>query len=240
MKLRLIFLSILTLILAGVLVFFYGRSVWVPIYRSLMGAARTVEDVQREAGPRVRAGLAPAFESAGLKYPARELAMLGFKREKRLELWARDEGDWAFIKEFPVLAASGQSGPKLLEGDRQVPEGIYGIEYLNPNSSYYLSIKLDYPNEFDRTHATADGRTKLGGDIFIHGNALSIGCLAMGDEAAEQLFVLTSLVGKENVRVIVAPWDMRKTALPTLSDAEPAWLPELYAEIDTHLKDFKR
>jgi hypothetical protein len=237
--LKLIIPSTIVIALAGVLIFAYGRSLWVPVYRGVVGD-KTIDDVQREAGPRVRAALESAFLSAGLTYPPRELTVLAFKQEKRLELWARDDNAYVFVKEFPLLAASGKSGPKLLEGDRQVPEGIYAIEYLNPNSSYYLSMKLDYPNEFDRTHAEADGRTTLGGDIFIHGNAVSIGCLAIGDEAAEQLFVLTSLVGEENVRVIIGPSDIRNSGVPKLSDPKPAWLPELYDDIYEVLKDFKR
>jgi murein L,D-transpeptidase YafK len=71
--------------------------------------------------------------------------------------------------------ASGKAGPKLREGDGQVPEGIYRIDGLNPNSSYHLSLKLNYPNDFDLEQARTEGRTELGGDIFIHGKAVSIG-----------------------------------------------------------------
>ena len=70
--------------------------------------------------------------------------------------------------EYPILAASGVLGPKLREGDKQVPEGIYGAEALNPNSKFHLSIRLNYPNTFDRRMAQSDGRTQLGGDIMIH------------------------------------------------------------------------
>ena len=51
---------------------------------------------------------------------------------------------------YPVLGASGVLGPKLKEGDRQVPEGVYRVPELNPNSDFHLSLRLDYPNEFDR------------------------------------------------------------------------------------------
>ena len=71
---------------------------------------------------------------------------------------------------YPVIdgdevgaAFSGTLGPKLREGDGQIPEGIYGIGYLNPNSSYYLSLKVTYPNASDRARAKKDGRTNLGG-----------------------------------------------------------------------------
>lgn len=208
-----------------------------PVYKDLFGR-QTVEDVVRETAPRVDSVLVPAFTNAGLRYPPRQIALIGLKEEKRLELWARDEGRWLFVKDFPVLAASGTTGPKLREGDRQVPEGIYGIEYLNPNSSYHLSMKLDYPNAVDKEHAQLDGRDSLGGDIFIHGNSVSIGCLAVGDEASEELFVLVSKAGKENVTVIVAPRDFRQLGLPTASDKQPSWLPTLYQHIATEMNMF--
>lgn len=91
-----------------------------------------------------------------------------------------------------MLAASGGPGPKLREGDLQVPEGVYRLTAFNPNSSYHLSLRVDYPNAEDRAAedravARSDRRTSLGGDIFIHGKAVSIGCLAIGDPGIEEL-----------------------------------------------------
>lgn len=74
------------------------------------------------------------------------------------------------IKSYPILAASGSIGPKLRESDMQVPEGVYQIESLNPNSQFHLSLRVNYPNEFDREQARIDGRAQLGGDIMIHGS----------------------------------------------------------------------
>jgi murein L,D-transpeptidase YafK len=115
-----------------------------------------------------------------------------------------------------------------------VPEGIYRVEGLNPNSSYHLSIKLNYPNAFDLEHAKLDGRTGLGGDIFIHGKTVSIGCLAMGDEAIEELFVLINRIGIKNVRVIIAPHDFRNNTVEPGRDQLP-WVRELYALIQQEL-----
>lgn len=47
----------------------------------------------------------------------------------------------------------------MIEGDKQVPEGLYKIEGFNPNSSYHLSMKLNYPNAFDLQHANKEGRS---------------------------------------------------------------------------------
>jgi murein L,D-transpeptidase YafK len=136
--------------------------------------------------------------------------LAGFKREKVVHLYAAGETEAPrFVHAYPVLAASGQLGPKLAEGDRQVPEGIYRIESLNPNSRFHLSLRLDYPNQFDRARAQEEGRQELGGDIMIDGAASSIGCLAIGDPAIEELFVLVADVGRENVSVILSPVDLR-------------------------------
>jgi murein L,D-transpeptidase YafK len=123
----------------------------------------------------------------------------------------------------------------LRQGDKQVPEGIYRIDGLNPNSHYHLSMKINYPNEFDLFHAWQEGRTKPGSDIFIHGSAVSIGCLAMGDEAIEELFVLAAQVGVENIKVVIAPRDPR--LYPLEADANlPEWTTELYSVISREIK----
>jgi murein L,D-transpeptidase YafK len=72
--------------------------------------------------------------------------------------------------ELKKRVASGGLGPKLGAGDRQGPERIYAIESLNPNSLFHLSMRLNYPNEFDQMRAKQDGRSDLGGDIMIHGS----------------------------------------------------------------------
>lgn len=99
-----------------------------------------------------------------------------------------------FLFAYHILAASGTVGPKLREGDEQVPEGIYSISGLNPNSQFHLSLRVDYPNTNDRQQAQLESRTNLGQDIMIHGRAASIGCLALGDEAAEDLFIKSPFI----------------------------------------------
>jgi hypothetical protein len=119
-----------------------------------------------------------------------------------------------------------------------VPEGIYQIIALNPNSSYHLSMQVDYPNRFDREKAAGEGRTNLGGEIFIHGKAVSIGCIAVGDEAIEELFCLVARVGAPHVKVIIAPSDLRRG--PAVADlaTQPRWVPELYARLAAELQAF--
>lgn len=189
--------------------------------------------------PAAEARLVPYFQRAGIEYPPQQITLLVFKHERKLELWARDYGAWTYIRTYPIFAASGQPGPKLHEGDDQVPEGIYHIDSINPHSHYHLSLDLDYPNGFDRSHAKMDHRYNLGANIFIHGNALSIGCIAIGDVAIEELFVLVYKTGLPNVAVIIAPNDLRHEVPLQASTREPNWVPLLYRNITLALSDFE-
>ena len=210
---------------------------------ALMPLARTVESVVSDIGPRVRARLAPYFERASVDYPPSAVAFLAFKDERRLEIWARTDHDggvpgvWMQIDARPILAASGGAGPKLRQGDRQVPEGLYRLVAFNPNSRFHLSMKLDYPNAFDLAAAAVDGRTELGGDIFIHGDDRSIGCIAMGDPGIEDLFVLVADVGLERARMIVAPRDPRAGSKLVAAPGLPFTV-ELYRQIEADLAAF--
>jgi len=198
----------------------------------------TIADRVAEHGPSARASLLPFFAAAGVPYPPSRFLLLGLKQERELQLYAAGPAQrLGFIRSFAILGASGELGPKLLEGDRQVPEGVYAIVYLNPNSVAHLSLALGYPNEFDRVHAAEDGRESaiLGGDIMIHGGSASVGCLAIGDHAAEDLFVLAADSGWQRGVVVVSPVDFRRTALPADYRPPTAWVNQLYAWLRTEL-----
>jgi hypothetical protein len=196
-----------------------------------------IDEVLLRLGPRVRARWKPFVAGAGLPYPPSELALLGFKRERRLEVWGRADGPWARIDVLSILAASGGDGPKLRQGDRQVPEGLYRLIAFNPRSNFHLSMMVDYPNLDDLAAAATDGRFDLGGDIFIHGGAKSIGCLAIGDGPIEDLFVLVADVGIERVQVILAPRDPRG-GIPLAAVPELPFTADLYARIQAALVPF--
>jgi hypothetical protein len=191
---------------------------------------RTVDDVVRRIGPLRRPQLERRFQRAALRYPPRAVTLVAFKEERELELWASDGGSFRDVARYAIRAASGGPGPKLREGDLQVPEGVYRITLLNPNSSYHLSMRVDYPNAYDRGKARLDGRRRLGGDIYVHGRAVSIGCLAMGDEAIEELFVLAAETGVSRMRIVIAP---NRAVGPPASD--PSWVSDLYATIRREL-----
>lgn len=209
------------------------------ILQQTIASAATVEDRLAQYGEAARGRLLPYFTNAPVAYPPSALVFIGLKEEKILQVYAKSgTSGFKFIRAYPVQAASGVAGPKLREGDKQVPEGIYAIELLNPNSSYHLSMRVGYPNAFDRAQAAKEGRTNLGGDIMIHGKAKSIGCLAMGDEAAEELFVLAAETKIENMTVIIAPVDFRvRSTLPENAKLTP-WTETLYPEIKSRLAEF--
>lgn len=175
-------------------------------------------------------------EVAGLTGLPEKVTLIAIKNKREMELWFGKGDTNKFVRSYKILAASGNSGPKLRRGDGQVPEGIYYLSILNPNSKYHLSMGINYPNEFDRRVARAEGRTNLGGDIYIHGKDVSNGCIAMGDKTIEELYYLVSRIGKEHVKVIIAPEDFRQTGIPrnTLVD----WMNELYRSINEELSAF--
>ncbi|MBI4274915.1 MAG: murein L,D-transpeptidase, partial [Rhizobiales bacterium] len=110
-----------------------------------------------------------------------------FKEEAELEVWKEDRtGRFALLKTYPICRWSGDLGPKIKEGDRQAPEGFYSITrgQMNPNSEYYLSFNLGFPNAYDQ----AWGRT--GAHLMVHGDCSSRGCYAMTDEQITEIYAL--------------------------------------------------
>jgi murein L,D-transpeptidase YafK len=110
-----------------------------------------------------------------------------FKEESEVEVWKQDtSGRFALLKTYPICRWSGELGPKTREGDRQAPEGFYTITpgQMNPNSHYYLSFDIGYPNAYDRAY----GRT--GSNIMVHGDCSSSGCYAMTDEQISEIYAL--------------------------------------------------
>lgn len=192
----------------------------------------TVESRLADFGAAVDARWKPWFDRAKVAYPAKRYTWVALKDQKVLRVYAEgSDGALRFIRELPILAASGGLGPKLREGDRQVPEGVYAVESLNPRSLYHVALRVNYPNAADRAVAAQEGRTNLGGDIMIHGKSASIGCLAMGDAGAEDLFTLAARAGCSNLTLIFAPTDFRKNPDFAPPPGSAPWVAARYAEI---------
>jgi hypothetical protein len=206
----------------------------------LAGSPLSVEQVVEKYRQSATSRLEPRFRFVGAEWPPQEIQLLAIKESRRMELWARSGGSWRHIRDYRIKGMSGGYGPKLKEGDRQVPEGLYRIARLNPNSSFHLSLKVNYPNEFDRSMARRERRTGLGGDIFIHGDRVSRGCLAIGDKAIEELFVLSAMLGKEQVGLLISPVDFRAYSTDSLITNTPAWIGDLYQTISDRMRQFPR
>ncbi|MBA2656528.1 MAG: L,D-transpeptidase family protein [Tatlockia sp.] len=202
---------------------------------------KSVDNAVSRYGLRTEPELIRFFANAHVVYPPKDIAFLAFKKEKQLELWAKNESHiWRFIHRYPLTAFSGRLGPKLKERDGQIPEGIYRLTSYNPFSSMHLSMMINYPNNYDRLQASKDGRKQLGNNIFLHGKSVSVGCLAIGDRAIDQLFLLTRRVGLGHTKLIIAPNDLRHGKPATSTFAQPRWLPDLYKQISIALNQFPK
>ncbi len=205
---------------------------------ALLYDSPAVKRVIKQIGPRAEARIKPFFDSIKAPYPPKRLCFIVVKDVLELEIWAQNEGTWRHVHTYDILFASGWSGPKLRQGDNQVPEGIYQIVALNPASRFHLSMKVNYPNDYDLQRAREDRRSNLGGNIHIHGKDKSHGCIAIGDAAIEELFVLVAKTGLSNVKVIITPSDMRKFGPVKNIPPRPSWLPDLYETIRLELMKF--
>ena len=141
------------------------------------------------------------------------IGIRAFKAEGEMEIWGanNDRGPFHLLVKYPIAALSGTLGPKRHEGDMQAPEGFYYINRFNPNSRFHLSLGLNYPNSSDRILSDAQ---RPGFDIFIHGNKVSAGCLAMTDPVIDVIYGLASHArdkGQKTIPVSIFPCRMNQT-----------------------------
>ncbi len=196
----------------------------------------TLAERLTQIAPDARRRLQRQFQAAGLEYPPSAASLVAFKHEARLDLYSTGPDIVpTLVATYPILGTSGQLGPKLREGDLQIPEGFYRLQALNPNSRFHVSIRVNYPNTFDLAHANRENRSTPGTDIFIHGSDRSIGCLAMGDPAAEELFVLAHDLGLANTELLIAPFDPRQSGFPPRIDAPP-WMSPVYEQLAERIR----
>lgn len=147
------------------------------------------------------------FAAKGLEWPAKYLYIRNFKYDGQLEVWVKNnrKDPFTLFKNYRVCALAGSLGPKRMEGDYQVPEGFYYINEFNPRSSYHLSLGLNYPNPSDRL---LSDMYKPGGDIYIHGSCVTVGCIPVNDQQIEELYILSAHArnaGQEFIPVHIFP-----------------------------------
>ena len=147
------------------------------------------------------------FQKKNLIWPPTSIYIRSFKYDRQLEVWVKADTSNKFrlFKSYKICMQSGTMGPKSMEGDYQVPEGFYHVNEFNPNSNYHLSLGINYPNASDRILSDS---VKPGGSIYIHGNCVSTGCIAITDEPIEELYVIASAAksqGQEFIPVHIFP-----------------------------------
>jgi hypothetical protein len=171
------------------------------------------------AKKRLREALPKLFLDHGVAWPPAAVFLRAIKENDDgspgvVELWARDKKSTqlTLIKSYPICALSGALGPKRKQGDLQIPEGFYTISKLNPGSSYHLSMRVDYPNASDKIRGRAVARAAgvtdvdLGGDIMVHGNCVTIGCIPLQDEPIEEVYLVADAVfGKRRLPIHIFP-----------------------------------
>ena len=171
--------------------------------------------------PRVRAAraatgpvVARRLRARGLDPQRLEVLFRLIKTNRALEVWARNRGGGPFglLHSYPLAATSGTLGPKRRADDFQVPEGCYEIDRFNPSSNFHLSLGLNYPNAADRTL----GEPHPGGDIFIHGGAVTIGCLPITNAGIEEVYLLAltaRAAGQAVIPVHIFPFPLTEVEL---------------------------
>lgn len=171
--------------------------------------------------PRVRAAHAAAgpavaslLRAHAIELKRLEMLLRVIKTHREIEVWARNQGEGPFrlLHRYELAATSGHLGPKRRAGDYQVPEGFYEIDRFNPKSNFHLSLGLNYPNAADR----ALGEAEPGGDIFIHGGAVTVGCLPITDAGIEELYLLAvaaRAAGQAVIPVHIFPFPLTEAEL---------------------------
>ncbi len=131
------------------------------------------------------------FAAKKLTWPAKYIYIRSFKYDSELEVWVRNSlsEEFQLFKTYKVCALAGSLGPKRMEGDFQVPEGVYHINEFNHNSAFHLSLGISYPNASDRILSDS---IQPGGDIYIHGSCVTTGCIPITNPQIEEVYILAS------------------------------------------------
>ncbi len=127
-----------------------------------------------------------------------------FKGSRKMYLMHNDQ----VLKAYDIDLGFAPQGHKAQRGDGRTPEGWYVIDRRNPNSSYHLSIGVDYPNHEDVEVARAAG-VSPGGDIFIHGEPRKFrrkqdwtaGCIAVSNSEIEDIYAMV----RDGTPIVITP-----------------------------------
>lgn len=158
------------------------------------------------------------FRNKDLAEKGFHLFLRAFKKEEELEVWIREQGSdkYSHLYTYSFCTTSGNLGPKRREGDLQIPEGVYHVNHFNPQSNFYLSLGLNYPNTSDRI---LSDKQRPGGSIYIHGSCVTVGCIPITDEKIKELYVIAVEArnnGQEKIPVHIFPMRLTSDGLSYL------------------------
>ncbi len=139
-----------------------------------------------------------------------------YKQSSKMELWVEKGPRYELFKTYSICRWSGGLGPKMYEGDRQSPEGLYHItaEDLIVNPRWHRAMNINYPNRFD----VINGRG--GSGILIHGKCGSVGCFAIQDNNVEEVYDAVRAAlhsGQVSIPVLALPFSFAAYA-PAVED----------------------
>ncbi len=160
------------------------------------------------------------LQENGVKLAEVNILIIAYKAEGLLNLYAKNKADnkYQLLITYSICEDSGELGPKRKQGDYQVPEGFYYIDRFNPSSNFYLSLGLNYPNKSDKIKSNAED---LGGDIFIHGDCVTIGCIPMTNDKIKEIYLYATYAkqaGQHKIPVYIFPFKMSKQNFETYSN----------------------
>ncbi len=142
---------------------------------------------------------APTARAAG-EFPIADRVVVE-KAKRKLHLMREGSA----FRSFDIALGIMPVGDKQREGDFKTPEGVYLLDLKNPNSEFFLSIRISYPNVEDRRAAAAQG-VDPGGSIMIHGQPntptksetyyrtqdWTNGCIAVSNSDMIDIWLMTS------------------------------------------------
>lgn len=132
------------------------------------------------------------------------------KKVRKIEVFDGEK----LVKTYKIALGFTPVGNKEIEGDGKTPEGEFYIFTKNPNSKFYLSLGVSYPSIDDARRGldwqiisqdehdaiveainkkqTPLQKTRLGGEIYIHGGGVitdwTNGCIALKNKEIKELF----------------------------------------------------
>ncbi|MEY3433244.1 MAG: hypothetical protein RL131_1180 [Bacteroidota bacterium] len=215
--------SILTTLLVFLSLTIYGQNEFLSYQKSFVRVSKAFQNREDT--------LQKQFATKKLQWPVKYMYIRSFKYNSDLQVWVKNNlaDTFTLFKSYRICALAGTMGPKRMEGDYQVPEGFYYINEFNANSMYHLSLGLNYPNPSDRLLSDS---MRPGGEIYIHGSCVTVGCIPITDPQIEELYVLSTYAkaaGQEFIPVHIFPIKYKDSRsveyLEKLYDADPSLKP---------------